>query len=453
MTSKGPWARRFGRRSPTTAQQEDRSTGSRTAATHATFLFSSAVVAQGISIVALIFAARIFSVAGFGEYAVFTSHHAILGSVVLLSFPKAIPNIPDDQVPASVVALLVLGVLVGCLAYLAYSLAGYGYAAAMGLAVLGRALVTLFETMCLRVKQFAVMSLLRVLSPAILLAGILAAWLLDDSDAAWLVWSMTAGQLVAGLVYAIVVLMGLGKLQPRVSSMIAFLVDQRRFALYVAPSELFNRAAYHLPVIMIEAIFSNGTALAGQYGLALRLCLRPVGLLGMAVGKVFHADFAERVRSGPSDLGPDFRSLTRRLAIVAVILVGGVFFASPLLARFIGDAWSMSVLFLKVLAPLFGAMILVAPISPALYIFEQHRFLLFNQLAYLGIAAFAFGLGVFIDDIVVAVVVFSVLSCVRYALTFGMIARLVQRTALVPGESAKGLDDGEAGAKHGDFRR
>lgn len=359
-----------------------------------------------------------------GVYSVFMSYAAMLATVSLLSYEVTLPNVDDDNLPAYLQALLGLVIATACIVGIGFALSGYRYAELLAGQTFALGLIRLSEFVNVREGCFGLISFGRIAPHAgfLLLLGGYAG--LPDSP--------QLGPVILGYVLvfvAVAVVYSFTSLRNKLHTMISWkacaqlLYARRRNPAFITPSELFNSMAYNLPVILIDRFF--GAEIAAQYNIMLRFGFGPVSILGNTVGSVFHSRLAGAVRAGEGALGLYGRA--RNYLLPAALAVGlGVFFLYPPAIRFLlGQEWLMSAQFCQLMAPLFAAMVLVAPLSVTFYVLERQAYLFANQLAYLLIALLAFAFGIALDSIWLAVALFSILSIVRYVFIFAKINQLL----------------------------
>jgi len=135
----------------------------------------------------------------------------------------------------------------------------------------------------------------------------------------------------------------------------------RQFPRYAALAGLCNSAGLLLPALLLAAFY--GPEVTGWFGLAQRLMMLPLGLVGAAVAQVFLGEAAHLVRESPERLPSFFNRVTLRLLPLCglVALLGGL---SPFLFGFIfGKNYAPAGWYAAMLAVSASAQLLVSPIS------------------------------------------------------------------------------------------
>jgi len=188
--------------------------------------------------------------------------------------------------------------------------------------------------------------------------------------------------------------------------MIFLMKRYKRFPYFTLPAEFINVLSNQLPIFVIGKYF-GGLAL-GNFSLMERILNAPISLLGRSVLDVFKQRASEDyIRDGNCKLIfiKTFKTLIA-LSIVPTILL---FFLSPLLFDIIfGEEWKLAGEFAQIYAILFFFSFTASPLSYMFNIAEKQHFDLFWQLALLLFALISFSIGVFYNDIKIALKCFVV---------------------------------------------
>jgi len=199
---------------------------------------------------------------------------------------------------------------------------------------------------------------------------------------------------------------------------------EKGFPVMVAPSELMNRLTYYFPILIIEKFF--GVTSAGQYSLTLRVCFSPISLITSAVGQVFQADIAQANRDRKRQQGLLTGTFVFKLIFVALAITSIFYFIVPLLVKYIfGPEWNEAIDYIKALSPLFGLMSVITPLTTAFHVYRKNMELLVQQSIFLIISLFSFGLAWYVNNLLLGVVVFSILSAIRYLYILYMLRKVL----------------------------
>lgn len=397
---------------------------------NAASLTMASVVAQGTGLVTMAVMTRLYPQENIGIFSAFLSYVSILGVIALLSYQFSIPNINDNDLRALLWTLLGLAGFSALLIWLVFWLLGYPFAFALSLRVGAGSLILIAEQVNIRQQRFRPIMWARV-APFILFFALVLMLIVDSANARSLVLAQTIAFGVVALIYASLTLAPrfLGAPSgPRVGwrQIIQILHANQKFTLYVAPSQLFNMAAYNLPTILIERFL--GAALAAQYAITLRFCFGPVNMIGTAIGETYQGKLAAMVRSGTAGGYKQYQHLVKALTAVGIGIGAVIFLLFPIIFRLVfGPGWELAGKMAQITAPLWSIMLIVSPLGVSFMVFKQQEYLFNNQLAYLMISIISFGYAVVKTDILIGMSLFTGLSLVRYGFIFMKIHRLSQQ--------------------------
>lgn len=391
------------------------------------FLTLATVVAQGLGALGLVAIVRFYPQADVGRYSVFLSYGTMASLITLLAYEFAIPNTQAEQTGALLAGML--GVLVVTTALIAcgFAVAGYREAGMTALYAVSLGLGRMAEMCGIRGKKMRFVAGVRLLPPVFFLVALTGMRLAGWASSPSIMVPLTVGSfLISNLMMATAISVPYFRVGFHLNEAVGILLRFKKNALLIAPSDLLNSAAYYLPVIMIERAF--GPALAAQYSVVLRFCFGPIAMLGQATANVYHADAAHTAREKNAEGQKQYRRVRSGLMLAGVLVWAFITWGYPPALRFfLGPGWEMSELFARLLAPLFGIMLVVVPLATLFYVFEQQAFLLANQMAYFAISIFSFGVGVATDNIVLAVGLFSFLSFLRYVVILKFADRIARQ--------------------------
>ena len=149
---------------------------------------------------------------------------------------------------------------------------------------------------------------------------------------------------------------------------------------YVLLSSLLSAAAIELPVLLITSLFGNEEL--GHYGLAFRVLMAPVTLIGTSVGHVFFQKFARRKSDG-LPLAQFLLQIWGILALIAILPFGALFlFGQPVFSFVFGAEWSLSGIVASVMAPMLFFTFLTQPTGKSMLVLEKQRWMpLFSVLS------------------------------------------------------------------------
>lgn len=145
-----------------------------------------------------------------------------------------------------------------------------------------------------------------------------------------------------------------------------------RFPVVFAPSSTLNAFGIQFPILFVSAWF--GLGYAGILGLAERVVGIPMTLIGNAVGQVFDAEIAKKMRSGVRNFTRLYLTVSGALALLA-LGVGLVFFffgewAIPLI---LGNEWELAGACVKIMSISVALRLIASPTARVITLFQKSR--------------------------------------------------------------------------------
>ena len=378
-----------------------------------TVLFSGAF-AQALNIVSVLILTKSLSVDGFGEYSVFISYVSIFIAISLLSYDKAIPNLQDSDLYSFIIGMVLVLVCYTLFSLALFWMLDYRYAVYVVAYILVASALKMLLMMAIRSKLFSIVAYMQSL-PSIFFTIFTAFFyffsLLTVERSVALYCISHAIPLV--FFHRTIKIVSPNDRKYSCRSVARVLKEERSFAIFTSPSEVFNRLAYYLPTLIIERAF--GPAFSGYYGLMLRVCFAPISLITRSIGLVFQSFLASSVREN----GVQSKILTNRFylnaALVFVAIASVVFFILPELVLLVfGLEWAETSLYIKIMTPVFALMSIATPLATAFHVHKKNKEILIQQFNYFLISFISFAVAVLVDSMLVGISVFSFLSSLRY---------------------------------------
>ncbi len=185
------------------------------------------------------------------------------------------------------------------------------------------------------------------------------------------------------------------------------LFKHRHYPMYSVPSGVLSGLSMGLPVFALSALHT--IADVGQFSMAWRITLLPIGVLSFSVSQVVNGRIAAIHREERGPLRPHI--LRVAVFLIGVGLVAGalaVFLGEPAVTLVLGENWSMAGTVVTILAPLVLTTLAVAPLNTMLTMLgHQLAQMLWDLLRFAGL------IGVFLwshtsgADILTTITVFS----------------------------------------------
>lgn len=356
-------------------------------------LASGTTLAQLIPILLTPVLTRLYTPDAMGVFALYTSFVVVFLGALSLGYAYALVSADEEDVLGLValsvysIAVLTLPICGLALFLIRQDLLGFGQLSPY--AVLGIA-VSLVVTELFLVLRYTVLrgghyrdlasatvnqSVARVTSQVAMGVANLDWWGLTFGDAIGRLfgmhklWSRTpfsAGQILMGWSW--------DKLRPIAKK-------YREFALYSAPGSIIDSLSAQLVAPLLAAQF--GLAVAGQYGIVLRLVILPVTLIGGSVADVFHHRLASAARSGSQSAERMFLTVSLGLMGAGLALALGIILVGDSVwGAVLGEQWSEAGRYAVAIAPRAAAVMVVSPISRTVLVFGGQKVkLVYNILS------------------------------------------------------------------------
>lgn len=143
------------------------------------------------------------------------------------------------------------------------------------------------------------------------------------------------------------------------------LYKHRHYPMYSVPSGVLSGLSMGLPVIALSALYT--IADVGQFSMAWRITLLPIGVMSFSVSQVVNGRIAAIHREERGPLRPHILRVAAFL--ISIGLVAGalaVFLGEPVVKLVLGENWSMAGIVVTILAPLVVTTLAVAPLNTML---------------------------------------------------------------------------------------
>jgi O-antigen/teichoic acid export membrane protein len=337
---------------------------------------------------------RLYTPSEFGAFSTVLALLSIVAVVSTLAYEDAIPLPHEDTAAAHVVALIgVIGATAGIGCLLLFIVAGqafFEFADAPQLAPYGlllvillvaNALVTALLGWSIRTKDFGQIAANRITRAGTGAVAQIGLGLLG-LGAAGLLLGYTIATVVALGRLAVTFLrrdrMTLTSITPRDIGQAA--ARYRRFPLLTAPAMLMENISLAAPLLIMVSLY--GTAVGGQFALAVRVLGLPLQLISQAIGNTYFAEAARVVREDPGSLRRLYLRTTRTLALVAIgpVLLGAIL--APILFGIIfGAEWTDAGFYTTALAPMFYLQLITNPTHGTLVVLERQDLHLQREVA------------------------------------------------------------------------
>jgi O-antigen/teichoic acid export membrane protein len=346
-------------------------------------VLSGTVITQAIPMVVLICLSRLLSPTDIGNFTLVMSTVSIASIVISAGLDKAFFSAPTEK---EVIELLYFSIVVGSFISIII------FAAIL----INQSLNSvLFDK---TIEHYAICIVLHALTLSLnkSLQSILIRrsqfWLLNKAKF-FLVVSIALGQLISvvisfnkvdGLIYSTTILSVLSTLlvwnlsaldwhQVFGNNSVIFLrkifSENSQFVKFSLPAEIISMISSQLPIFIIASRF--GSSQVAMYAMMLRIVSIPVGLLGSSILTVFKDKAGQEYREIGSCRNTYIRTF-RYLAVLSLFPFLSLYFFGPDIIEFLlGQQWSMTGEFVRILSPMLFVSFISSPLSYVMFFSKQ----------------------------------------------------------------------------------
>lgn len=186
--------------------------------------------------------------------------------------------------------------------------------------------------------------------------------------------------------------------------------EHRKFPLYTLPHTFINMVSGNLPILLLSSYF--GMAEIGLFSMGITIGFRPINLLSSSLDQVISQSMAERVNKLEPIWTILIQSIKKILLVVTPLFILA-FFLSPLVLRyFLGERWEQSALYIQIMIPWLIISLFTASLSSIPSIFGKQQIALIIEIIYIVARLIALIIGIYIQNFVWAIILFSFVSAV-----------------------------------------
>ncbi len=191
-----------------------------------------------------------------------------------------------------------------------------------------------------------------------------------------------------------------------------------RFPVFSSTGILVGRAAHEVPKLMLAACFSPH--LLGFYSLGMRVLGTPATVIGRATANVFFPRISRCRHDAARSRALLLKACRNLIALVSLPMLILFFWADWIFAFVFGEEWAPAGHYARLLIPMLAAQFVVAPIRNSMQAFEKQHVVLLWHACFLVFSVTAFALGQQAGSADVAILNYSLVSMVMYAVYVGM---------------------------------
>jgi O-antigen/teichoic acid export membrane protein len=388
-------------------------------------LLSGSIIAQGIVFLTTPILSRIYTNEMFGQYILFSSLSLTLSTLVALRYELSILLPKREKDAANLLILCVLLTTVVSLIILVIVLLFHGFFNGMfrngglgkaifllPLAVFLHGIFNSFSYWLNRQKRFKSISLVRVIR-GLTMSGSQLTTGFSTFQHLGLIPGLIAAQLIAGIHISLTSLKVIKENGRHLSwtRMLYMAKIYNKIPKYNTLLTFTNTLSNELPNILIPKYF--GLAIAGQFGLSIRLIKTPIGLIGEAVSQIFFNKASGIFNYNPQHFHALVKQTYLKLLYMALSGFPILFISTYFFELILGSEWTQSGFYARLLLPALFMMFLNSPITSLVVVLSKQRSLVLYDfsLLLLRFAALFVGYHVF-DNIIHTLVLYSIIGIV-----------------------------------------
>lgn len=380
----------------------------------ASTIAGSSVISQLIGALSIWLISHKYDLAEVGLYALNYSIALIGAQVCTFASQLLIPKQQDDELAQNVVFCL-LQSLITALPYALLTAWLFDQNILfLYLLTLSNTWVLISENLSLRTANFGFLVFQRI---SVSVVVVLSVMLTTHVQAFYWAWAGSMMLLTIGcILYAFDLRsVTLQHLSPK--NNFAFFNKHVHHITKVGSAEVLAMANGNLPIMLINFWFSALTA--GYFSIVSRFCLAPVVIVGNAVRNAIFSKWSIDFRHNTFNYD-EYKKVRLLLLVLGVISTLGVFIFYPIVMHLgFSEDWINSIPTSRYMLPYLFPALAVCPLTVIELIFGSHRYFLRIQFEQLAIVLISFVVvPYFYNDYATSIILFSVLTFVRYAFIY-----------------------------------
>lgn len=393
-------------------------------------LMSATTVAQAIAILIYLFLAQIYSNSEHGIFALYMSIISVTAIISTGKYESAVMMPAEEEKAINIAALSSL--LSICFSFLLLILVAFfhtQFAILLGdpliekwlwFVPLSTIFIGLFQSLSYwsnRNKRFGSMAMANV-GQSITNSAIKVSTSKVFLNGGGLIAGTIAGQFLGIFFF----LRDLIKRDKEILKKISFkgmkemLVEYKFFPRFGMVHNLINNLSSNMPVFVIASKF--GSAEAGLYSFGFLMIFRPVNLVTSSFSQVFSQRIISQYNKGKK-VFPDVKKLALKLFQFSIIpfLIAGI--AGPAVFGLVfGEKWLIAGKYMQILLPWIFIVLLSSPLSFLPDMLKRQQTAMWLDALKFAVRIPALAIGVYFNNLYLAVVLFSFVSTVSVAYSF-----------------------------------
>ncbi|AYN26515.1 MULTISPECIES: lipopolysaccharide biosynthesis protein [Buttiauxella] len=380
----------------------------------ASTIAGSSVISQLIGALSIWLISHKYDLAEVGLYALNYSIALIGAQVCTFASQLLIPKQQDDELAQNVVFCLLQSLIIALPYALLTAWLFNQNIFFLYLLTLSNTWILISENLSLRTANFGFLVFQRISVSVVVVLSVL---LTTHIQAFYWAWAGSMMVLTIGCILRAFDIRSvqLAHLSPK--NNLAFFSKHVHHITKVGSAEVLAMANSNLPIMLINFWFSALTA--GYFSIVSRFCLAPVVIVGNAVRNAIFSKWSIDFRHNTFNF-EEYKKVRLLLLVLGVVCTLGVFLFYPIVMHLgFSEDWINSIPTSRYMLPYLFPALAVCPLTVIELIFGSHRYFLRIQFEQLAIVLIAFVIvPYFYNDYATSIILFSVLTFVRYAFIY-----------------------------------
>ncbi|OCH13227.1 capsular biosynthesis protein [Aliivibrio sp. 1S165] len=290
---------------------------------------------------------------------------------------------------------------------------------------LSHAWILVSENLLLRVENIRLLAFQRI---SISLLVIAAVFFTPTTEQFYLSWATGLFLLISAWLFHSISISKIRLSHFSLVNNLQFMKDNRIHLSGIGSAEVLAMANNNLPTLLINFWFSP--LIAGYFAVVNRFCLAPVTIVGNAVRNSIFSKWSIDFRHNTFNF-QEFKKVRLMLLILGLIATSGVLIFYPLVMQFgFSDEWLNSVPMSRYMLPYLFPALAICPLTVIELVFGSPKYFLRIQIEQLFVITIAFVVfPYFHSDYAYSVLLFSILSFVRYSFIYRKVNQRAHRLA------------------------
>jgi O-antigen/teichoic acid export membrane protein len=380
----------------------------------ASTIAGSSVISQLIGALSIWLISHKYDLAEVGLYALNYSIALIGAQVCTFASQLLIPKQNDDELAQNVVFCLLQSLTIALPYALLTAWLFNQNIFFLYLLTLSNTWVLVSENLALRTANFGFLVFQRI---AVSVVVVLSVVLTTQIQAFYWAWAVSMMALTIGCIVRAFDIRAVTLQHLSLKNNLAFFHKHVHHITKVGSAEVLAMANSNLPIMLINFWFSALTA--GYFSIVSRFCLAPVVIVGNAVRNAIFSKWSIDFRHNTFNF-EEYKKVRLLLLVLGVICTLGVFIFYPVVMHLgFSEDWINSIPTSRYMLPYLFPALAVCPLTVIELIFGSHRYFLRIQFEQLAIVLIVFVIvPYFYNDYATSIILFSVLTFVRYAFIY-----------------------------------